>query len=35
MIIEIDGGQHSEQREKDQLRTQCLKQFGGYQVVRF
>ena len=34
LIIEADGGQHSEQMEDDQQRTAYL-QKNGYQVMRF
>ena len=36
LIIEIDGGQHDEEkmRERDEERTTWLKE-GGYQVLRF
>ena len=34
IVIELDGGQHSEQIEKDRLRTQYLESLG-YRVLRF
>ena len=34
LIIEVDGGQHSEQRRYDAIRTQWLRT-QGYEVVRF
>ncbi|BBL70539.1 endonuclease domain-containing protein [Methylogaea oryzae] len=34
LIIELDGGQHGEQLEKDQHRTQYLETLG-YRVLRF
>ena len=34
LVIEIDGGQHADQREYDQNRSQYLQQVG-YTVLRF
>ena len=34
LIIEIDGGQHQEQIEYDETRTEWLKQ-QGYKILRF
>jgi len=34
LIIELDGGQHAEQIEKDRRRTLCLSS-RGYRVIRF
>ena len=34
LVIELDGGQHDQQRTQDQLRTQRLNQHG-YRVLRF
>ncbi len=34
VIVELDGGQHAEQVEQDQLRTNDL-QRRGYQVIRY
>ena len=34
LIIEIDGGQHDQQRERDSIRTATLKAMG-YLVLRF
>ena len=34
LVIELDGGQHDQQRTQDQLRTQRLNQHG-YRVIRF
>ncbi|WP_029910816.1 endonuclease domain-containing protein [Pelobacter seleniigenes] len=34
LIIEIDGGQHQENREKDKIRTRWLEE-QGFQVLRF
>ena len=34
LIIELDGGQHSEQNEKDAARTRELKSLG-FHVIRF
>ena len=34
LIVEVDGGQHSEQIERDQRRTVWL-EAQGYQVLRF
>ena len=34
LIVELDGGQHDQQRTQDQLRTQRLNQHG-YRVIRF
>ncbi|MDO9161322.1 MAG: endonuclease domain-containing protein [Methylococcaceae bacterium] len=34
LIIELDGGQHADQQEYDELRSQYLQQMG-YRVVRF
>ena len=34
LIIELDGGQHSEQKEQDEQRTRFLESMG-YQVLRF
>ncbi len=34
LIVEIDGGQHADQKEYDELRTQWLEE-RGYRVVRF
>lgn len=34
LVIEIDGGQHAEQKNKDILRTSYLNQ-AGFSVVRF
>lgn len=34
LIIELDGGQHLEQQEYDQVRTEFL-QAKGYRVLRF
>jgi very-short-patch-repair endonuclease len=34
LIIELDGGQHAESREKDERRTRFLEQ-KGFQVIRF
>ncbi len=34
LIIEVDGGQHDQQRQADNLRTQRLNQ-RGYTVIRF
>lgn len=34
LILEIDGGQHAEQGERDAQRTRCLQRFG-YRVLRF
>ena len=34
LAIELDGGQHDQQRTQDQLRTQRLNQHG-YRVIRF
>lgn len=34
LVIEVDGGQHTEQTEYDQIRTRIL-QKAGFQVLRF
>ena len=34
IVIEIDGGQHAEQMERDERRTEFLKS-EGYRVLRF
>ena len=34
LIIEVDGGQHAEQIEKDEARTRFLEK-EGFRVVRF
>lgn len=34
LVVEIDGGQHMERREKDRKRTQYLES-RGYRVIRF
>ena len=34
LIIELDGGQHDQERDADNLRTQRLKR-RGYRVLRF
>ena len=34
LIIELDGGQHNENKKKDLIRTQWLNE-QGYQVIRF
>lgn len=34
LVIEVDGGQHAEQQEYDQNRSQYLQQLG-YRVLRF
>jgi len=34
VIVELDGGQHAEQTEYDERRTQCLNRHG-YTVLRF
>ena len=34
LILELDGGQHAQQMEKDEERTKCLEQLG-FRVVRF
>ena len=34
LIIEVDGSQHMENVEYDELRTQCLER-KGYEVIRF
>ena len=34
LVIELDGGQHAEQREADELRTRWLES-RGYRVLRF
>jgi very-short-patch-repair endonuclease len=34
IIIELDGGQHSEHEEKDQIRDEWLRS-GGFKIVRF
>ncbi len=34
IIIELDGGQHSVQKEKDKLRTHFLNKMG-YRIIRF
>ena len=34
LAIELDGGQHDEQRERDEQRTRRLNR-AGYRVVRF
>jgi very-short-patch-repair endonuclease len=34
LVIELDGGQHSEQTDYDEKRTAWLKQ-QGYRVLRF
>src|SRR5262249_18086258 len=34
LILELDGGQHAERMEEDELRTRRLEALG-YQVVRF
>jgi len=34
LVIELDGGQHSESKEKDDRRTEYLEK-QGYQIVRF
>ena len=34
LAIELDGGQHDEQRVRDQLRTDRLNH-AGYKVIRF
>ena len=34
LIIEIDGGQHSDQAERDEARTKHLEALG-YRVIRF
>lgn len=34
LIIELDGGQHADQQQYDELRSQYLQQMG-YRVVRF
>ena len=33
-IIEIDGGQHAQQKDRDDVRTRTLEQLG-YRVLRF
>ncbi len=33
LIIEVDGGQHADSREEDEVRTQFLKR-SGYRVLR-
>lgn len=34
LIIEVDGGQHLEQQQEDEVRTRWLEQ-QGYEVLRF
>ncbi len=34
LVIEVDGGQHQEQAEQDQLRTERLSK-AGFRVLRF
>ena len=34
LVVELDGGQHAEQRSADQVRTRYL-EMAGYRVVRF
>ena len=34
LVIEVDGGQHSEQTVQDTIRTRCLEQ-NGFRVLRF
>ena len=34
VVIEVDGGQHVELREKDAYRTSCLER-AGFRVLRF
>ncbi len=34
LVIELDGGQHSERRRRDEARTQDLEAMG-YRVLRF
>jgi very-short-patch-repair endonuclease len=34
LVVEVDGGQHDEQRDEDALRTLCLEQ-RGFRVMRF
>lgn len=34
LVIEVDGGQHDERREKDEARTKCLNA-AGFRVLRF
>lgn len=34
LVVEVDGGQHDEQRDEDSLRTRCLEQ-KGFRVLRF
>ena len=34
LIVELDGGQHAEQKEQDEKRTQYLRSLG-YRVLRF
>ena len=34
LVVELDGGQHAEQLERDQVRTSFLER-QGYRVVRF
>lgn len=34
LVVELDGGQHAEQRERDARRTSSLKS-RGYRVLRF
>ena len=34
LVIEVDGGQHDWEREKDEIRTRHIEQFG-FRVIRF
>jgi very-short-patch-repair endonuclease len=34
LVIEVDGGQHAEQRRRDSVRTRFIQQ-EGYRVLRF
>jgi very-short-patch-repair endonuclease len=34
LVVEVDGGQHDEQREEDARRTRCIEQ-KGFRVMRF
>jgi len=34
LVVEVDGGQHDEQRDEDARRTRCLEQ-EGFRVMRF
>lgn len=34
LVVEVDGGQHDEQRDQDAQRTGCLEQ-RGFRVMRF